>query len=63
MPKEKLAVFIEAFKGLEESVLWKWDADIPGGNLIGFKNAPQKDSSKRSKIAPKNGPKSKMNVF
>ena len=63
MPKEKLAVFMEAFKGLEESVLWKWDADIPGGNLIGFKNAPQKDSFKRSKIAPKNGPKSKMKVF
>ena len=28
MPKEKLAIFVEAFKNLEASIIWKWDAEV-----------------------------------
>ena len=29
MPKEKLELFLETFKSLKMSVLWKWDAEVP----------------------------------
>ena len=29
MPKEKLEIFVEAFRKLDMSVIWKWDAEVP----------------------------------
>ena len=45
MPKEKLSAFIETFKRLEESVLWKWDADIQDlpENVLTSSWVPQQD--------------------
>ena len=45
MPKEKLSAFIETFKMIEESVLWKWDADMQGlpKNVLTSPWVPQQD--------------------
>lgn len=45
MPKKKLSAFIETFKRLEESVLWKWDADIQDlpENVLTSSWVPQQD--------------------
>jgi len=29
MPKEKVDIFVESFKSLKMSVIWKWDAEVP----------------------------------
>ena len=45
MPEEKLATFLETFKRLNMSVIWKWDSDIPDlpKNVITKSWLPQQD--------------------
>ena len=45
MSEKKLSVFLDTFKNLDESVVWKWDADIQGlpGNVFTSSWLPQQD--------------------
>ena len=45
MSEEKLSVFLNTFKGLKMSVIWKWDEDIPDlpKNIITRSWLPQQD--------------------
>merc|ERR1719285_189477 len=45
MPKEKINIFIQAFKELKMKVIWKWDEDIPNlpDNIMLSSWLPQQD--------------------